>query len=235
MVDIVIVEPEIPGNLGAIARAMKNFGQERLVVVNPRFSMDDPDLKCRAKHANDVLEDAKVVESIKMLDYDHKIGTTGKLSSDYNLRRTPMTPKELVSCLKGIDVSRAAIFFGRETHGLTNEEMDMMDFVVNIPADPGYGIMNLSHSVAIILYELYSDEGQERLKGRYKPIGNDEKKTIERLHNEILDELDLESESKRNTQKTLFKKMVAKSMLSNREGHALLGLLRRIKERIKKD
>ncbi len=230
--DIVIVEPEIPGNLGAIARAMKNFAFHDLVVVNPRFDMRSEELKNRAKHANDILDDAKIVDSVNELDYDYRIGTSGKLSSDYNLKRTPVTPRELKENIKNIDGKRIAIFFGRESHGLTNEELEMMDFIVNIPANDEYGVLNLSHAVSIILYELYNGEGSENLNKRYRPIGDTERKTIESLHDDIVTVLDFGTESKKRIQKTLWRKMIAKSTLSNREAFALIGLLRRIRDNL---
>ncbi|MFP4656909.1 MAG: TrmH family RNA methyltransferase, partial [Candidatus Woesearchaeota archaeon] len=125
-----------------------------------------------------------------------------------------------------------AIFFGRESHGLTNEELASMDFMINVPTDKSYGVMNLSHSVAIILYELYNTEGTKRRDERYKPLGRKERESIENLYKEIISRLDFETDSKFRIQRVLWQKIIAKSMLSNREGYALMGFLRKIKDRI---
>ena len=233
MVDVVLVEPEIAGNLGAIARAMKNFNLNKLIVIKPKFDINSEEVRNRAKHANDIIDKIKIVNSIKELDYDYKIATTGKLSSDYNLMRTPMTPKEFSEKIKKINHSSMAIFFGRESCGLTNKELELMDFIVNIPTSENYKVLNLSHAATIIFYELFNTEGDKNLKEKYKPIGKNEKETLEKLHTEIISKLEFEMESKKKIQLILWKKIISKSMLSNREAFALMGLLRKIKEKIK--
>ncbi|MFW5852562.1 MAG: RNA methyltransferase, partial [Nanoarchaeota archaeon] len=143
-IDIVLVEPEIAGNIGAVARVMKNFGFNSLVLVNPKCDPKSSEAVCRAKNAQDVLENLRTVGSIDELSYNHKIGTTGKLGSDYNISRSPTTPSEFA---EDIPSGKTGIFFGRESHGLTNEEIVMMDFLLTIPSNPEYPILNLSHAV----------------------------------------------------------------------------------------
>ena len=223
--DIVLVEPEIAGNVGAIARAMKNFDFYNLVVINPKCDIKSSDAVCRAKNAQDVLSNAKVVASMHKLDYDYRIATTGKLGGDYNIPRTPLTPEELSKKISKLN-SKIGLFFGRESHGLTNEEITAMDFIVNIPSSKDYGVLNLSHAVSIILYELFKHKTD--IKNRFKPLEEQDKRLLTSLINEKLDSMEFETESKRRTQKLLWKNIVGKSMLTRREGFALMGFFRRI-------
>ena len=94
---VVLVEPEQAGNIGFVARVMKNFGFKNLVLVNPRTRPDAIEAKIFASHAVDVLESALVVDSLSSLSskLDFMIGTTSKVGGDYNVLRVPITPREL--------------------------------------------------------------------------------------------------------------------------------------------
>src|SRR3989338_5807423 len=133
--DIICIESQIPGNLGAIARAMKNFDFENLVLLNPKCNHLDKEALDRATHAKEILLKAKVV---KKLEYDTLIGTTAILGTDYNLVRTPITPEALAQMdLKG----NVGLIIGREADGMRNEELKICDIVVSIPTSKKYPTM----------------------------------------------------------------------------------------------
>ncbi len=231
--DIILVEPEIAGNIGAVARSMKNFGFTKLILVNPQCDHKSSETICRAKNAQDVLKKAKVITSLDKLKYDYRIGTSGKLGSDYNIMRSPTTPKELAKSIAALKRdAKIALCFGRESSGLTNEELATMDFLVHIPADDAYPVLNLSHAVTIILYELYTHTSDDILE-RYKPMQQKDKNVILDLTDDILDRLHFAMPSKKETQKLLWKKMVGKSFLTRREGFALMGFLRKVLKKMK--
>ena len=94
MIDIILVEPENPGNIGSVARVMKNFGFKNLVLVKPKCDINDESRRL-AKHANDMLKKAKTIDFKSLEDYDYLIGTTSKLGSDYNIPRCTIKPEEL--------------------------------------------------------------------------------------------------------------------------------------------
>ena len=107
MIDIVLIQPKTPGNIGAIARVMKNFGFANLILINPDCEIDF-DAKSRAKHAKDILENARV-ENFDFLNiYDYKIGTTARLGSDYNIPRSPLTPTELSKKINSLENVKVA-------------------------------------------------------------------------------------------------------------------------------
>ena len=224
MVDIILMEPAVSGNIGAIARVMKNFGFSRLVLVNPKCKHLSQEARNRAKHANDILENARVLKRVGR--YDYLIGTTAKLGRDYNMPRCGLSPSELAGKLGQVKKAKVGLLFGRESSGLLNSEIAKCDFVVTIPASKEYYTLNLSHSVAIILYELSKENHTEHIA----PISSVEKRVVLKMVDGVLNKLDFSTKEKKETQRTLWKKIIGKAMLTKREAFALLGFLRKIKK-----
>ena len=171
MIHVVLMEPEHPANIGAVARIMKNFGFKKLVLVNPKCNINE-DSHNLAKNAQDVLNNAKIANSIEGFDY--VIGTTAIIGNDYNIPRTPLSPKELAEKLSQVKEKQIALLFGRESAGLSNEEIKDCDFIVNIPSANDYTTLNLSHAVGVLLYEIFIKESYSK----HTPIGANEKTQI---------------------------------------------------------
>jgi TrmH family RNA methyltransferase len=229
MISIVLVGIETAGNVGSVARVMKNFGLKELVLVKPQCDPQSREAWDRAAHARDVLKKAVVGDFLCLKRFDYLIGTTARLGSDYNMPRIPMTPEELGKKLAGIDKkAKIAILFGRENFGLLNDEIKMCDFTVTIPASKEYPTLNVSHAVAIVLYELFKEELTSDVKGRYAPISAKEKEVALQKVDRILDRLQFSTPEKKETQRRLWKRMIGKAMLTRREAFALLGFLRKL-------
>ena len=154
-VRIVLVEPSHPGNIGASARAMKNMGLGELVLVKP-FSFPSAQADARAGNARDVLNSAEVVSSIdKALEDSHLIIATSARS-----RRIPwpnLSPKECANkVVKSFAMGETvSLVFGRESKGLTNDELQKCHFHVNIPTAVAYSSLNLGMAVQVICYEIF--------------------------------------------------------------------------------
>jgi tRNA/rRNA methyltransferase len=229
MISIVLVGIETAGNVGSIARVMKNFGLSELVLVDPKCKHDSKEAWDRASHARDVLKKAVVADFSYLKRYDYLIGTTAKLGTDYNIPRIPMTPAELALKLGEVDKkAKIAILFGRESFGLLNEELQKCDFTVTIPTSKIYPTMNVSHAVAVVLYELFKGELEANVKERYTPISGKEKEVALQKVDNILNKMHFATPEKRETQKRLWKRMIGKAMLTKREAFALLGFLRKL-------
>ncbi len=224
MISIILMEPEHSGNVGAIARVMKNFGFTKLVLVNPKCKIDN-DAIIRSKHAKDVLLKAKILKNIPKQDY--LVATTAKLGTDYNLLRTPLTPEQLASKVENID-SKIGILIGREGYGLFNKEIAKCDFLVTIPADKEYPTLNISHSVGILCYELHKVLGKRKSNAKFRPIGDLNKKQLMKLFTQVFNKLKWKTKEKKQTQKLLWKKIIGKAMLSKRESFAVMGFLRKL-------
>lgn len=229
MISVVCIEIGNPGNLGAIARIMKNFGLKDLVLINPKCDKNDIEAVHRAKHAKDVLKKAKLANvSCSCLEkFDYVIGTTSKLGTDYNIPRTPITPEQLGKRIMSIKNKKIAILLGRESSGLTNKEILICDFIVTIPANKKYPALNISHALSIILYEIFKHTSKEKITD-FKMASKKEKEVILELINKIIDKMEFATEQKRETQRKLWKRIIGKAMLTKREAFALLGFLKKL-------
>jgi tRNA (cytidine32/uridine32-2'-O)-methyltransferase len=151
---IVLVEPSHPGNIGGAARAMKTMGLYDLALVNPgRFP--DPQAEWRAAGAQDVLEQAVVYDSLDeaLADRQWIVGTSTRI------RRIPwpleVADKVAEGIVERLPDHRVAVLFGRETSGLTNEELQRCHQHLVIPANPDYSSLNLAMAVQVVCYEIY--------------------------------------------------------------------------------
>ena len=150
---IVVVEPQGSLNVGAIARVMKNMGFGQLVLVNPQCDCFGEEAQRMAVHAKDILAQAKVVDSlaIALANCQRVIATTAQ---ERTLQSPLETPRQALPWLLAPNVP-SALVFGREDHGLSNEELNQAHRFVKIPVDPQYPSLNLSQAVAVCAYELH--------------------------------------------------------------------------------
>ena len=152
---IVLVNTSHPGNIGASARAMKNMGLTHLTLVAPEQFPSGVAVG-RAVSALDILENAVVVPTLQeaIADCGLVIGTSARS------RKIPwpmLTPGECATrALSESYRNNVALVFGREDSGLSNEELQLCHYHVQIPANPGYSSLNLAAAVMIIVYELYA-------------------------------------------------------------------------------
>lgn len=150
---IVLVNTSHPGNIGGVARAMKNMGLTRLHLVAPKqFPHEEADW--RAASAGDVLQQAVVTESLQeaVADCQFVVGTSARN------RRIPWPLLDPRSCAETIGrhspSEQVAILFGREDRGLTNAELKVCNLHLNIPTSDDYSSLNLAMAVQIVCYEL---------------------------------------------------------------------------------
>lgn len=229
MIHVILLEPAIPGNIGAVARVMNNFGFDRLVLINPHCDHLCDEARNRAKHSQEVLENAEVIDFFVVDDYDYLIATTARIGTDYNIPRSPLSPRDLAGKLKGVSPEKKiGLVIGREGKGMFNEEIEKCDFVVTVPSSTDYPTLNISHAVAIMLYELNKVFSEQNSVSHITPIGNQEKNQITRMFDEIFDGMRWETKEKKETQQKLWKKIVGKSMLTKREAYGVMGFLRKV-------
>ncbi|MBI5797688.1 TrmJ/YjtD family RNA methyltransferase [Candidatus Woesearchaeota archaeon] len=221
--DIIAQEFKTPGNIGAIARAMKNFGFTQLILLNPKCDHLCKEARDRASHAEDILRDAKVVSELK---YDTLIGTTAILGTDYNLRRNPIFPETLGKMqIKG----KVGLIIGRENDGMHNEELEACDILVTIPVTKKYPTMNASHAAAVIMYEVFKHSKEEKIGEKIKGATKEDKERLEKLFEEKMNILPFNTEQKKQTQRLVWKKLIGKSQLTKRELMAIYGFMKKIK------
>lgn len=152
-VRIVLVGTTHPGNIGAVARAMKNMGQSDLVLVNPRY-FPHADATARASGADDILASARVTESVEeaLTDCTYVAGASARSRT---IGWPAMAPRECAQRLVAETPNgRAAAVFGPENAGLTNEDLDRCHTLLTIPTAPGFSSLNLAMAVQVLTYEL---------------------------------------------------------------------------------
>ncbi|MFT5353613.1 MAG: tRNA (cytidine32/uridine32-2'-O)-methyltransferase [Polyangiales bacterium] len=147
---VVLVEPEHPGNIGAAARAMANMGLRHLVLVSPN---DFPSYEANARASGaPTLQHARVVETLDEALTD----CTMVIAASARVRTIPW-PQQSAGEAMGTLMNhpgQSALVFGRESTGLTNEELDRCQFQTRIPVDEAFSSMNLGCAVSVLLYEL---------------------------------------------------------------------------------
>lgn len=223
---IVLVEPKYDGNIGATARAMKNFGFKNLVLINP--CPMEKECYQRAMHAEDIIENARTYPELQdfLKEVQVVCGTSGILNlNEKAYIRNPLTPRELSEKLSDSEES-IALLFGREDFGLQRDELALCDLLVSIPTSQEYPVMNLSHSVAVVLYELSLCE----LK---VPQGRGMTKVEKEKFFEIFDKLLISvnyPKHKYENTKILFRRLIGRAMPTGWEFHTLMGVLSRAVE-----
>ena len=226
-IDIVLVEPLYEGNIGFAARVMKNFGFHNLVLINPpKLSLE---AAARAVHAKDVLENAERITLDEVFARSHIcIATTGGLAKSVTCptRMPYYSVAELRDMIKDVD-GRISILFGRENWGLNNEEIARCDIVCTIPTDDEYPILNISHAVGIVCYELAHLQ-----RGKYQLAGKIEMESLYAHLGRYLEGIRHPIE-KRETTLLLARRVLGRTNLTVREASTLHGILRRTEWHLK--
>ncbi len=193
-VSFILVEPAVPENVGAAARAMKTMGFAEMRLVNPCDHLSDP-ARWLAHASNEILEEAKVYSSFEdaVADVDFLIGTSAKqrlVKEDY------YSSRDMVENIrqKGASAQHVAIVFGREDTGMRNEELHCCDMVTTVPLQTTYPSLNLAQAVMLYAYELSQLQTEEAPKAE-KEINANGFRALKNKVAEILLELDFKKES----------------------------------------
>jgi tRNA/rRNA methyltransferase len=154
-VTVALVEPQYETNVGYIARIMKNFGYNQLYLINPCFNREKAAIF--ATHGKDILASSKICTLEDLREkFDVLVGTTAHPAySRLNILRNSIDATRLSEIIKSVGTEKDfCIILGRESSGLNNRECEMCDLVVTIDTKTDYKTMNISHALAILLYEI---------------------------------------------------------------------------------
>jgi tRNA/rRNA methyltransferase len=153
---VVLVHPRVAANLGAAARVMRNMGLHELVLVAPEADAADPRGRLLATHSQDILDRARIFADLgeAVADCGVVAATSARVGGLFR-RQSVGTPEEVLPRLVEAMAQRpAALVFGPEDHGLTNDEVSRCHYLIHIPSDPAHPALNLAQAVAVCLYEL---------------------------------------------------------------------------------
>jgi len=148
---VVLIQPTHPGNIGAAARAMANMGASQLVLVDP-VDFPSPVATARAAGADAILENARVVDNLDqaVTDCTLVVGSTARSRSIQWPEKTPLEASQLIADGSHQNV---ALLFGRESSGMTNQELERCQFLIRIPVENSFSSLNLASAVMVVLYE----------------------------------------------------------------------------------
>ena len=155
---IVMVETSLAGNIGSAARALKTMGLKHLVLVNPKEVLTD-DAYARSSGARDILDSAQVVDTLEQAVADCQV-VMGASARSRHLPWPMVNPRqgaEKIMALLNQDPTgeaKVALVLGRESSGLTNDELAMCQLHVHIPSNPDYSSLNVAAAVQVLSYEL---------------------------------------------------------------------------------
>ncbi len=233
---VILVEPIYPGNIGSVARVMKNFGFKELILINPPEITGDA--RAMAMHAQEILKNAKIYKKFSYIkqDFDFLIATSAIIASDKNPLRTPVFPGQLRS---SVDLQgKIGIVFGREDKGLSNEEIEQCDLFITIPANPEYPTLNLAQSAAIILYEIHKFTGEASINDKIplnktRRANKIEKEILLQKFDALVEKVGLH-DFKANIAKKTFRSVIGRGFISGRESFTLTGVFRRAHDAIEK-
>lgn len=168
---IVLIQPQFPGNIGAVARAMKNMGLTRLYLVNPA-QFPHKDAFIRATNAHDVLENAVVADSLSDVIKNCRL-VIGTSTRGRGCAVPALTARETASkIIPEAKNSQVALLFGTEASGMTGEDIKRCNYYGYIPANPEYTSLNLAAAVQTFCYEIFQatdtdKSGPEEISSSY--------------------------------------------------------------------
>jgi len=234
-ISVILVRPKYPGNIGAVARVMSNFDVSELILVDP--IVIDQEARNRAKHANYILNNSRTVDTLEaaIMQTDLNIGTTGiKNTRQTGHIRNPLTPDQLFEHLSS-DAGRIGLVFGREDTGLLDEELKKLDLLISLPTSEQYPVMNLSHAVAVVLWEFFRRGG---IPGKFIESLRDtrsfEREKMVESFMELMEAINYPPHRRENTG-ILFRRMIGRSIPTKWEFHTLMGVLTGAVRRIKRE
>lgn len=227
---VAVVDAETPGNVGTIARGMKNFGLSELLLVDPPSLDPDGEAYGFAGRAReDVLPNATETTFDALVENYYTIACTATTNEDSrsHVRYPAMTASELAEHLAGIDAD-VALVFGRERVGLTNAELARLDAICSVPASAEYPSLNLGQAATVVFYELrdLTVEHSQHPDDLHERASEGE---IERLHDQFEEYVAAvdHPEPKRDKASRLFRRLLGRAHPTPREARTLQGLLRR--------
>ena len=230
---IVLVEPSHPGNIGAVARAMKNMGLEKLVLVGPR-QFPHSEAIARASGADDVLAKARVVATLTeaIADCGFIVATTSRTRDQYFRVADVRDAAERV--LRESRRGPAAVLFGSERAGLSNAQLEAAHLLIRIPASDSYPSLNLAMAVQLVAYELFRATGvQVDTAPAAGPLADPVE--MERLYEhleQVLEEVDFRDRTQGGTHlMARLRRLFQRAALDRNEANILRGILTAVQSR----
>ncbi|MHA2181231.1 MAG: RNA methyltransferase [Promethearchaeota archaeon] len=245
---IVLVCPEHAANIGSIARIIANFDFENLEIFNP---IDPDDIifshhtQGFAMHGKDVLLNARIIKVLNpetylselknyLSKFDLVIGTTAKGSSFTNIKRLGIFPENL-TLPPSPKPLKIAILFGRESRGLDNEEIALVDVILRIPTGSSYPTLNISHACGIILYEIFRKVTKINIGRGKNPVllaSRENRQALLKIVENLIEKLKIRAHKKEKVY-FAFRNIYERAFMSRKELSLITGVFSKIESILK--
>ena len=232
-ISFILVRPQLGENIGACARALKNFQFRNLKIVDPKCKWPNDKAKATSVAAENIISSVKVYNSIERATANTNliIATTSRIR---NKNKKFINFKKL--CSKIREYKKISFLFGPESSGLSNKEISHANYVIKISTNPKFESINLSHSVILICHEIYKEFSKKKIKFESSYFSQSAKKSsINILINRLVKNLDkigfLQPKHKRNSMIININNIFHRFELSQQELHILQGIFANLKKR----
>ncbi len=227
---IVLVRPQLPENIGMVARVMNNFSLKELIIVNPRENwLNDKSINS-AKKANKIITKAKVYSNLSdaLKKFTYVVATTN---------RKRFLNKQCVKNFKYIsnilnNYKKVAFLFGPENSGLSNEDLRLTDLIYSINTNNSSNSLNLSHAVAIISYNVFELRNLKKSKNKIEKNNQVNKNQLSKYFDYLFDNLSSKNffvpEEKTDSMKNNIYNIYLKSSLTKKELQTLWGITKKL-------
>jgi len=234
-VQIVLVETSHPGNIGSVARAMKNMGLANLSLINPK-KFPHQEATALAGNASDVLDNAKIFSSIQEAVNTSKV-IYATSARERTIEWPTLTANDAASEIQELVANEieVSILFGREDRGLTNDELQLANKHLIIPAHPDYPVLNIAMSTQVVCYELYQAAQKNSVESwqDFPEYTSEELNNLIDHFNETVIALELVDPNNPKQIMTRMERMFRRLYPDQMEGNFLRGFLKAVNKRIK--
>ena len=233
-IGFILVNPQLGENIGSCARALKNFGFSKLDLVKPRDGWPNTKARMTSVGAYDIIKKSKIFkntqDSIKQYDL---IFSTSARKRDINKKHISIS--NFSKILKKNKKLKIGIMFGPEDSGLSNQDLSYSNYVIQIPTSKKFSSINLSHSVIIICYEIFSLFNSKKFKKDTKLLEvSSKKKTfmiIKHLKNLLETKNFFKNKEKQSTMLINFNNLFYRMELSDKETRILASIISTLNKR----
>ena len=159
----ILVKPQLGENIGACARAIKNFGFNKLIIVEPKINFPNHKAKATSVGAYDIINKAKVFDNVE--DATNTFNLIVSLSArrrDINKKHISLGDfQKIITKKRNLNIG---LMFGPEASGLSNKDLSFSNYILQIPTSPKFKSLNLSHSLTVICYEIFKSLNDKKIK-----------------------------------------------------------------------
>ena len=227
---IILIRPQLPENIGMVARVMQNFGLKELILVEPRVNWLNTKSVNAAKKANNIINNIKVYNNLEsaLYNFTYVIATTNRIRY---LEKKSTTNFNLIK-RKIISNKKTAILFGPENSGLSNEDLSLSDIIFTIETSNKSNSLNLSHAIAIFCFKLFELNNLKSIKKIKVEKDNVNKLQLSKYFKYLFKRLDnnkfFKPKEKEKSMKNNIYAIFTKSPLTKKELQTLWGITKKL-------